>query len=136
MFSNKIYKKENSTTSQFFSPVIQKEENGGINKNCPTFSDSKDLTWAAAKHFLETEMPDKILGVVPESFKCFDEKGMKGCRILLKSGEDMLVFFTEIEIHVQRPNKKENPEVGYCKYEYSCDGGNISFKKIKCLKTW
>lgn len=115
-------------------PDIQLQEDG--NKNCPSYSDPKDLTWAAAKHFLETEMPDKILGIVPVNFKCFDEKGMKGCTITLKSGEDMLVFFTDTEIHVQRPSKKEKPEVGFCKYNYSCDGGNIAFTKIKCLQTW
>lgn len=136
MFENKTVKSGILRSGPFFTATIQKQENDSTNKNCPSYSDPKDLTWAAAKHFLTTEMPDKILGIVPVKFKCFDEKGMKGCTISLKSGEDMLVFFTDTEIHVQRPSEKENPQVGYCKYTYSCEGGDITFEKIKCLKTW
>lgn len=98
--------------------------------------DPKDLTWAAAKHFLESEMPG-LLTPTPLNFNCFDEKGLKGCKITLKNNQTILVWFNEKYVHVQRPNGPGEAKMGFCNYYYSCDAeGKISFREKDCMRTW
>ena len=127
----------------FFPPLVQKdaaETTAGKaprEKSCERFfGDIKDLTLAAAKHFLDTEMPS-LLEPEPIKFECDEDETAGGCVIRFKNGYRMSVYFTEDYIHVQRPSKEGEAKMGYCKYSYSCDkAGNITFKELRCLRTW
>lgn len=132
-----------SSGNSFFGPAIQRQEanplesSSGVEKSCEAaFMDPKDLTWAAAKHFLETEMPS-MLTPTPVSFDCFSEKGLKGCKITLKNNQTILVWFNDKYVHVQRPNAPGEAKMGFCNYYYSCDEtGKISFTEKDCVRTW
>ena len=130
------------STTPFFSPIVQraeadeKEPKSDVEESCiKSFGDVKDLTWAAAKFYLETEMPSSLFTPVPVNFDCTDDKGLRGCFITLKNGEIMTVYFTAKWIHVQKPHKPGESSRGFCRYSYSCDEkGQISFKEINCLR--
>ena len=127
--------------NSFFGPAIQREQTtdtgSGVEKSCEAaFMDPKDLTWAAAKFFLENEMPS-LFTPTPVNFDCFNEKGLNGCKITLKNKQTILVWFNDKYVHAQRPNAAGEAKMGFCNYYYSCDAeGKISFTEKDCVRTW